>query len=216
MNFCKVIKGLFYCFVVLFVALSGSAVDGQNEAEVKANYTKSEQLIPMRDGVRLFTSIYVPKDTSKKYPIMLSRTPYSVAPYGPTEYKASLGPSPLFQNERYIFVYQDVRGKFMSEGEYVNMRPHKDKKAGSQDTDESSDTYDTINWLVKNVPNDNGRVGMWGISYPGFYTAMGIMDAHPALKAASPQAPIADWFIGDDFHHNGALFLELRRILAGS
>jgi putative CocE/NonD family hydrolase len=183
------------------------AASAQTEAEVKALYTKTEQMISMRDGVKLFTSIYSPKDQSKRYPIMLNRTPYSVAPYGKGDYKTALGPSPLFQNEQYIFVYQDVRGKFMSEGEYVNMRPHKDKKSGAADIDESSDTYDTIEWLVKNVANNNGRVGMWGISYPGFYTTMGILSAHPALKAASPQAPIADWFIGDDFHHNGALFL---------
>jgi len=178
----------------------------QTEAEVKAHYTKTEERITMRDGVKLFTSIYIPKDKSKQYPIMLNRTPYSVAPYGPDEYKTSVGPSLLFQKERYIFVYQDVRGKLMSEGDYVNMRPHIPVKTGKA-VDESSDTYDTIEWLVKNLPNNNGRVGMWGISYPGFYTTMGIIDAHPALKAASPQAPIADWFLGDDFHHNGALFL---------
>ncbi len=191
---------LFTCFMIAPVGRA------QTEAEVKAHYTKLEQTIMMRDGVKLFTSIYLPKDKSKKYPIMLSRTPYSVAPYGPNEYKTSVGPSLLFQKEQFIFVYQDVRGKLMSEGEYVNMRPYMPGKIGNA-VDESSDTYDTIDWLVKNVPNNNGRVGMWGISYPGFYTAMGIIDAHPALKAASPQAPIADWFIGDDFHHNGALFL---------
>ena len=193
-------------FGLLTLALLATAVHAQTEAEVKANYTKTEQTIAMRDGVKLFTSIYVPKDKSKKYPIMLSRTPYSVAPYGLNDYKTSVGPSLLFQKARYIFVYQDVRGKFMSEGDYVNMRPHIEGKKGNQ-VDESSDTYDTIEWLVKNVPNNNGRVGMWGISYPGFYAAMGTIDAHPALKASSPQAPIADWFIGDDFHHNGALFL---------
>lgn len=193
-------------FGLLASVLLTAAVHAQTEAEVKANYTKTEQTVAMRDGVKLFTSIYVPKDKSKKYPIMLSRTPYSVSPYGPNEYKTSLGPSLLFQKERYIFIYQDVRGKFMSEGDYVNMRPHKEGKKGKE-IDESSDTYDTIDWLVKNVPNNNGRVGMWGISYPGFYAAMGTIDAHPALKASSPQAPIADWFIGDDFHHNGAVFL---------
>jgi putative CocE/NonD family hydrolase len=161
----------------------------------------------MRDGVKLFTAIYTPRDTSQNYPIMLYRTPYSVAPYGPNAYRAALGPSDHFQREKFIFVYQDVRGRLMSEGEFVDVRPHKAKKSGAKDIDESTDTYDTIEWLVKNVPNNNGRVGMWGISYPGFYTSMGVIDAHPALKAASPQAPIADWFIGDDFHHNGALFL---------
>jgi putative CocE/NonD family hydrolase len=173
---------------------------------VKAAYTKVEQQITMRDGVKLFTSIYSPRDTSQKYPIMLSRTPYSVAPYGSKDYKTALGPSPLMQEAKFIFVYQDVRGKFMSEGEYVNVRPHRENKTGNE-IDESSDTYDTIDWLVKNVPNNNGRVGMWGISYPGFYVSNGIMEAHPALKAASPQAPIANWFLGDDFHHNGTLFL---------
>ncbi len=194
-------------FLVLVAAFCTGAVHAQDDAEVKTHYLKNEQMITMRDGVKLVTSIYVPKDASKKYPIMLHRTPYSVAPYGPDLYKTALGPSPLFQNERFKFVYQDVRGRLMSEGEYVNMRPHNPKKAGAQDIDESTDTYDTIDWLVKNVPNNNGRVGTWGISYPGFYVSAGIIDAHPALKAASPQAPIADWFMGDDFHHNGALFL---------
>ncbi|HSB10755.1 MAG TPA: CocE/NonD family hydrolase [Blastocatellia bacterium] len=181
-------------------------LSAQQSVGVQANYTKSEHMIPMRDGVKLFTAVYSPKDTSQQYPILLNRTPYSCAPYGPAAYRETIGPSPLFQKEGYIIVYQDVRGAHMSEGTYVNMRPQKEKK-GPNDVDESSDTYDTIDWLVKNIPNNNGRVGMWGISYPGFYTAVGAIDAHPALKAASPQAPIADWFIGDDFHHNGALFL---------
>ena len=189
------------------LVLATLTFQAQSDAEVKSSYTKTEQMIAMRDGVKLFTAIYTPKDKSQQYPIMLYRTPYSVAPYGPDAYRASLGPSTLFQQEKFIFVYQDVRGKLMSEGEFVDVRPHKPKKSGSKDIDESTDTYDTIDWLVKNVPNNNGRVGMWGISYPGFYTSMGVIDAHPALKAASPQAPIADWFIGDDFHHNGALFL---------
>ena len=195
--------------IALFIALSFAALQigaQDDEAVVRAAYDKVEQMIAMRDGVRLFTVIYSPKDKSQKYPIMFLRTPYNVGPYGADEFKESLGPSRHFQDEKYIFVYQDVRGKFMSEGEYVNVRPHNPKK-GARDIDESSDTFDTIDWLIKNVPNHNGRVGMWGISYPGFYAAMGIIDAHPALKAASPQAPIADWFMGDDFHHNGALFL---------
>ena len=191
---------------VLLLGLHGYST-AQTESEVKANYTKLEQLIPMRDGVKLFTAIYAPKDRSQSYPIMLTRTPYTVFPYGADQFKPSLGPSLFMQDEKYIFVYQDVRGKFMSEGEWVEVRPHKPVKSGPKDIDESTDTYDTIEWLVKNVPNNNGRVGMWGISYPGFYASMGAIDAHPALKAASPQAPIADWFIGDDFHHNGALFL---------
>jgi putative CocE/NonD family hydrolase len=161
----------------------------------------------MRDGTKLFTAVYVPKDGRQAYPIMLTRTPYSVRPYGETEYRADLGPSPLFAKSGYIFAYQDVRGRWASEGEFVNMRPHIPEKHQATDIDESSDTYDTIDWLLKHVPNHNGRVGMWGISYPGFYTDAGIIDAHPALVAASPQAPVTDWFIGDDWHHNGALFL---------
>jgi putative CocE/NonD family hydrolase len=174
---------------------------------IKEQYTKYEYRIAMRDGKRLFTSVYVPKNAGGKLPIMMMRTPYSVRPYGVDKYPDHLGPSDRFAREGYIFAYQDVRGRWMSEGEFVNMRPHNPKKDGPKDIDESSDTYDTIDWLIKNVPNNNGKVGMWGISYPGFYVAAGMIDAHPALKAASPQAPINDWFIGDDFHHNGALFL---------
>jgi uncharacterized protein len=188
-----------------FLALRSAGA--QETYDIKAHYTKSEHMIPMRDGVKLFTVVYAPKDASQTYPILLSRTPYSCSPYGPDAYKQFVGPSPLFTQEGYIVAYQDVRGAFMSEGEYVNMRPQLSTKGGPKDIDESTDTYDTIDWLVKNVPNNNGRVGMWGISYPGFYTALGTVNAHPALKAASPQAPIADWFIGDDFHHNGAFFL---------
>ncbi|MBM3728112.1 MAG: CocE/NonD family hydrolase [Acidobacteria bacterium] len=173
---------------------------------VKANYTKYEYRIAMRDGKKLFTSVYLPKDSSRTYPILLNRTPYSVGPYGADKYKTDLGPSPLFAREGYIVVYQDVRGRYMSEGEFVNMRPHRAAK-GTGDFDESTDTYDTIDWLVKNLPGHNGRVGTWGISYPGFYTAAGMIDAHPAHVAASPQAPIVDWFTGDDFHRNGALYL---------
>ncbi|MFN8059075.1 MAG: CocE/NonD family hydrolase [Vicinamibacterales bacterium] len=180
---------------------------GQGVDYVREHYTKSEQLIPARDGTQLFVSLYEPKDRSKPYPIMLTRTPYSVAPYGPDAYRDSLGPSSLFASEGFIFAYADVRGRYMSEGEFVNMTPHLDVKKSTRDVDESTDTYDTIDWLVKNVPNNNGRVGMWGISYPGFYTAAGMIDAHEALKASSPQAPISDWFVNDDFHHNGALYL---------
>ena len=184
-----------------------SPLHAQQTSIVKDAYTKSEHMVPMRDGVKLFVAVYSPKDASQKYPILLNRTPYSCGPYGPNAYKDNIGPSPLFAKEGYIIVYQDVRGAWMSEGTYVNMRPQNDQKTKRSDIDESSDTYDTIEWLVKNIPNNNGRVGMWGISYPGFYTAVGTIEAHPALKAASPQAPIADWFIGDDFHHNGTLFL---------
>jgi putative CocE/NonD family hydrolase len=174
---------------------------------VKANYTKYEYRIPMRDGKRLFTSVYVPKDPGQKYPILMQRTPYTVAPYGIDKYKTDLGPSESLARDGFIFVYQDVRGRYLSEGEHINMRPHLTVKRGPQDVDESTDTYDTIDWLIKNIPNNNGRVGQWGISYPGFYTAAGMIDAHPALVASSPQAPIVDWFTGDDFHRNGVLWL---------
>ncbi len=173
---------------------------------IKENYTKREVLIPMRDGVKLFTSIYEQRDQSQKYPIMLSRTPYTVAPYGPDKFKASLGPNELFAKEGYIFVYQDVRGRWMSEGDFVDVRPE-NAKPGTKEIDESTDAYDTVDWLVKNVENNNGRVGVYGISYPGFYTSTAVINSHPAIKAVSPQAPVSDWFRGDDMHHNGAFFL---------
>jgi hypothetical protein len=179
----------------------------QTQLNVKDVYVKSEHRVAMRDGVKLYTVVYSPQDASQNYPILMSRTPYSAGPYGADAYRPALGPSPAFTQEGYIFVYQDVRGTFMSEGEFEDVRPHIPNKKSPRQIDESSDTYDTIEWLVKNIPSNNGRVGIWGISYPGFYAATALMDAHPALKAASPQAPIADWFIGDDDHHNGALFL---------
>ena len=161
----------------------------------------------MRDGVKLFTSVYAPDDSSQKFPILINRTPYSVAPYGPAADRQTLGPSPAFAEEGYIFVFQDVRGRFMSEGDFKWMTPYKEKKSGPKDVDESTDTYDTIDWLLKNIPNNNGRVGIYGISYPGFYAASALIDPHPALKAVSPQAPMADNYLGDDIHHNGAFWL---------
>jgi putative CocE/NonD family hydrolase len=194
------------CLILLFVVVLLKAQSSELAAYIRENYTKREVYIPMRDGVRLFTAIYEPKDKSQKYPILLNRTPYSVAPYGPDKFKELLGPNELFAREGYIFVYQDVRGRWMSEGEFVNVRPDIENKT-PKDIDESTDTYDTIEWLIKNVENNNGRVGIYGISYPGFYTSAGSIDSHPALKACSPQAPVSDWFHGDDMHHNGALFL---------
>lgn len=170
---------------------------------VKDHFTKKDVYITMRDGKKLFTSIYTPKDASpkKKYPVIMQRTCYSIAPYGEDKYPMRLGPSEIMMKEGYIVVYQDVRGRYKSEGTWTNMTPVIDNKKGKNDVDEGSDTYDTIDWLVKNVANNNGRVGQWGISYPGFYTAAGILSNHPALKASSPQAPISDFFF-DDFHHN--------------
>ncbi len=175
---------------------------------IKQNYEKLEVHIPMRDGIQLFTSIYLPKDKAKTYPILMQRTCYSVSPYGATKYRRTLGPSKHLMKDGYIFVYQDVRGRWMSEGEFDNMRPNipgNDRKNKTA-VDEASDTWDTIDWLIKNLKGNNGRVGQWGISYPGFYAAASIPDAHPALKASSPQAPISDFFF-DDFHHNG-VFLQ--------
>lgn len=174
---------------------------------LEKNYTKTEHRIKMRDGVKLYTIVYSPNDKSEKYPVLLCRTPYGIGPYN--------NPDDCYNNRRYswnhyvkekfIIVYQDVRGRFMSEGEYENMRPYLKNKTNDKDVDETTDTYDTIDWLVKNIPDNNGNVGLWGISYPGFYAAIGAVDAHPALKAVSPQAPIANWFARDDWHHNGAL-----------
>jgi uncharacterized protein len=186
--------------------------DAEMARAIREYYTKFEYRIRMRDGAQLFTAAYVPKDTSRTYPMLLSRTPYSVQPYGVDNYPGvqnsrvlrRLAPSTHFIREGYIFVHQDVRGRLMSEGTFVDVRPH---AKGKQEIDESTDTYDTIDWLVRNVPQNNGRVGAWGISYPGFYAAQAAINAHPALKAVSPQAPVTDWFMGDDFHHNGAFLL---------
>lgn len=171
---------------------------------VRANYQKAEYQIPMRDGVRLYTIVYTPKDASptNTYPILMQRTCYSVAPYGKDNYPKEIGPSPIMMREKYIFVYQDVRGRYMSEGKWTNVTPHIPNKTSDKDVDESTDAFDTIEWLLKNVPYHNGRVGMWGISYPGFYTIASALCNHPALKAVSPQAPVTDFFF-DDFHHNG-------------
>ena len=176
---------------------------GASARDVREDYTKREVMVPMRDGVELFTIIYEPKDRSTSYPVLLLRTPYSIPPYGPDDYREQLGPSPAFDEEGFIFVFQDVRGKFRSEGEFVVMRAY-DPDGGP---DESTDNYDTIEWLLGNVENYNGKVGQYGVSYPGFQTVMGMIDAHPALVASSPQASPSDMFIGDDWHHNGAFRL---------
>ena len=178
----------------------------QSESYLRLHYAKHEYMVPMRDGVRLMTSVFVPNDTTRTYPMLMKRTPYNVAPYGADNYPAKLGPSELFPKAGYIFVNQDVRGRFASEGEFTQVTPHVENKTKPTDVDESSDTYDTIEWLLKNVPNHNGRVGMYGISYPGFYAAAGMIDAHPALRAVSPQAPVGDWYF-DDFLHHGSFFL---------
>jgi putative CocE/NonD family hydrolase len=172
------------------------------------NYTKIERMVPMRDGIKLFTSIYMPGDTSERHPILMERTPYSCAPYGEDHFKQYWYTYlKYYMMEGYIMVTQDVRGRWMSEGEFVDVRPFIPDKKTRNDIDESSDTYDAIDWLVKNIPYNNGRVGVFGISYPGFYSTMAAASNHPALVAVSPQAPVTNWFIGDDFHHNGAFFI---------
>jgi putative CocE/NonD family hydrolase len=199
-------KKLLLTFGLLAFVAAAFAQTAADSAYIRDHYTKMEKYITMRDGKRLFTSIYLPKDQSKKYGIIMTRTPYTVAPYGENEYKKTLGQNMGFAKEGYIFVYQDVRGRWMSEGNFVDVRPQIDNKKSKNDIDESSDTYDTIDWLVKNLPDNNGKVGILGISYPGFYSTASLPNAHPALKAVSPQAPVTEWFIGDDFHHNGVLF----------
>ena len=171
---------------------------------LQANYEKSEHMVPMRDGIELYTIVYAPRDPSREYPILLFRTPYSIGPYEPGEYRNPLGPSTEFDQAGYIFAFQDVRGQFKSEGEFEVIRPPAPEPRGPTDTDEITDNYDAIEWLLANVEGHNGRVGQWGISYPGWQTVMGMVDAHPALVAASPQASPSDMFIGDDWHHNGA------------
>ena len=206
-----VFTGIVFCFAFLPAWQAGAIVQ-ETPYEVAANYDKKEVTIAMRDGIKLHTTIYSPKDTSKTYPIIMSRTPYSCRPYGEDQFRSKIGPNQYMMKEGYIVVYQDVRGRWMSEGKYDNMRafiPEKDKTQ----IDEASDTYDTIDWLVNNVDNNNGKVGTWGISYPGFYATYSLLSGHPALKAVSPQACIGDFFF-DDFHHNGAYLLSYWRATA--
>ena len=198
------------CLVLLGSLLARSSPAAEpadtNAVWLAEHYTKYEHRIPMRDGIRLFTRVYVPKDDSEAWPIIITRTPYALKPYGTDNYNDPAGSFRSLAKDKFILVTQDVRGRYGSEGVYMHVRPFHPNK-GPKDTDENSDAYDTIDWLVKNVPNNNGKVGVFGISYPGFYTSMAMIDSHPALKAASPQAPVTDWFIGDDIHHNGAFFL---------
>jgi len=197
-------------FLVAFLACATavhSQGNSQDSAWIRENYYKVERMITMRDGVKLFTSFYIPKDTSEQHPILLTRTPYSCAPYGTDKWRGfEQRYLRYYLREGYILATQDVRGRWMSEGQFVDVRPFIRDKKTNTDVDEASDTYDAIDWMVKNLPNNNGKVGVFGISYPGFYSTMAAASGHPALKAVSPQAPVTDWFMGDDFHHNGAFF----------
>jgi putative CocE/NonD family hydrolase len=202
----KKITGL---FLLLFTSIIASAqTNTLDSAWVRDNYIKVEKMIPMRDGAKLFTAIYLPKDTTEKHPFLMRRTPYSAAPYGSNNFPDAFWNSyyRLYLREGYIMVVQDVRGKYMSEGDFVDVRPYNSNRSGTQ-IDEASDTYDAVDWLINNVPGNNGKVGVFGISYPGFYATMAALSNHPAVKAVSPQAPVTDWFMGDDFHHNGAFFI---------
>jgi uncharacterized protein len=192
------------CSLFLFQALGQQRQPANSSYNTKEHYTKTEVLIPMRDGVKLFTIIYAPRDQSQKYPFLMTRTAYGIQPYGPDNYRNSIGPNSEFAREGYIIVYQDTRGKFKSEGEFIHHRPLLE---GPGHIDESTDTYDTIDWLIKNVPNNNGRVGLWGISWAGWEVSQGMVNAHPALKASSPQSPPQDQFLGDDYHSGGAFQL---------
>jgi uncharacterized protein len=206
----------YYILTAFLVLISLNSIAGINEDSLylAEHYTKAEYQIPMRDGIKLYTIVYSPKDQSTKYPILYNRTPYNVAPYGEDmNFNFRRGLQPAFLREGYIFVYQDVRGRFMSEGTFVHMTPFIANKISNKDVDESSDAYDTMEWLIKNLKNNNGRIGMWGISYPGFYTSCAAIDAHPALKCVSPQAPISDWYF-DDPHHHGAFFIDMFEFVA--
>ena len=199
-----------YFFQSVFFILFITNLNAQNSDSlwVRENYYKVERMLPMRDGIQLFTAFYIPKDSSVKHPILFNRTPYTCSPYGTDKFNSRIYETYWinYLKEGYIIAIQDVRGKFMSEGEYVDVRPFNPNKKG-KDIDEASDTYDAIEWMINNIPGNNKRVGVFGISYPGFYSTMAALSGHPALKAVSPQAPVTDWFQGDDFHHNGAFML---------
>ena len=194
--------------LLILLCLLRHNVVAQPAFEVFDTHTKKEYMIPMRDGVKLFTAVYTPKDHENPAPILMVRTPYSCAPYG--EDKSPRFVLPNFRRyyvSGYIIVYQDVRGRYMSEGEFENVRPYKPIKHSPVDVDESTDAYDTIEWLIANLQHHNGRVGVTGLSYGGFYASMAAIDAHPALKAVVPTAPVSTWMGGDDFFHNGAFLL---------
>jgi putative CocE/NonD family hydrolase len=200
-----------YFLHTLIILISTNLVSQPiDESWVKQHYTKKEYQVEMRDGVKLFTAVYAPKNTTEKHPFLMVRTPYSCAPYGEDKIQSRIYDTHWkeYLKEGYIFVFQDVRGRWMSEGEFVDVRPFNPNKKNKTDIDEASDTYDVAEWLVKHIANNNGNIGVFGISYPGFYSTMAALSGHPAIKAVSPQAPVTDWFMGDDFHHNGVFMLN--------
>lgn len=199
-------KSLFIAANLLLLLLLSAFSYSQSIDALKQAYDKQEVYIKMRDGVGLFTSIYTPKNHAVDHPVLLNRTPYDIEPGGPQSFNYFMQVYRRYTSDEYIMVFQDVRGKYMSEGDFEDIRPVIPGKKNNKEIDESTDTWDTVDWIIKNVKNNNGNVGIFGISYPGFYATMGIINAHPAVKAVSPQAPVTAWFIGDDFHHNGAFF----------
>jgi hypothetical protein len=197
---------LFAAALIATVDLN-SLAQRRNSQATADHYTKYEYMIPMRDGVQLYTAVYVPKDVHGKHPILMERTPYSAGPYGAELYRGE-PVTGQWHDAGYIFAYQDVRGKYMSEGTFVDVRPQLPANHGPKEIDESTDTYDTVEFLIHHVPDSDGHVGLRGISYPGFYAEIGAVNNHPALVATSPQAPVSEWFLGDDWHHNGCLFMQ--------
>lgn len=202
----KIISFLRPATLILLMTVSFSSYSQPIET-LKQKYIKQEVYINMRDGIRLFTSIYTPKNKSVPHPVLLIRTPYNIEPGGQNSFNSFVQLYDRYTNDEYIMVFQDVRGRYMSEGVFEDIRPVISEKKSNRDIDETTDTWDTVDWLIKNITNNNGNVGIFGISYPGFYSTMGLINAHPAVKAVSPQAPVTAWFLGDDFHHNGAFFL---------
>jgi len=198
----KSFKVIYTCLLVATLTfIIFFPIFAQTGFESEQSFEKIEVLIPMRDGVRLNTIINIPESVSEPLPFLLIRTPYGIKSGSVSTSYSELA------EDGYIFVFQDIRGRYKSEGDFVMLRPPREKN-NPKDIDESTDTYDTIEWLLKNVPNNNGRAGVMGISYGGWLTVMAMIDPHPAIKAMSPQASPADMFIGDDFLHNGAFRLS--------
>ena len=196
-------------FFFMFFAKTQAKFKAMDDSTYYAdNYVFKSFRIKMRDGIYLYAEVHIPKDASKNhpYPILMTRTPYNASEE--SKWLGKVKSISKLLREGFIFVFTDVRGRWRSEGKYINERPegpNPDKKK-QKEIDESTDTYDTIDWLLANIKGNNGKVGVWGVSYPGFYTTVAAMSNHPALKAVSPQAPVTDWFKGDDVHHNGAFF----------